>query len=108
MKLQPDSMATKNIHIAVVEDDLRLCNDLVEFLNLRNFSAQGFNSAAKLYQALLDTNFDLFLLDITLPDESGIEVMTWLRTRSQAGMIIITALTDNDTQLTCLNACLSG
>ncbi len=104
MKLQPDAMATKNIPIAVVEDDLRLCNDLVEFLNLRNFSAQGFNSAAKLYQALLDTDFDLFLLDINLPDESGIEVMTWLRTRNQAGIIIITALTDNDTQLTCLNA----
>lgn len=97
-------MAISNAAIAVVEDDQYLRNDLVEYLCLCGFSAQGFDSANKLYRTLLDTEFDLFLLDIKLPDESGIELTEWLRTRSQVGIIMITALTDNTTQLACLNA----
>lgn len=104
LNLQTNPTATKNANIAVVEDEQCLRNDLVEYLSLRGFSVQGFDTAAKLYRELLGTQFDLFLLDINLPEESGIEAMEWLRTCSQAGIIMITASTDNNTQLTCLYA----
>jgi DNA-binding response OmpR family regulator len=82
--------------IAVLEDENSLRNDLIEFLQLRGFSAVGFSNAEALMASCLDSpsakDFDLAIIDIGLPGISGLVAAQWLRSRSNIGIVILTAL----------------
>ena len=91
--------------IAVVEDGPELLADLLEFLQLRGFSARGFDSAEAFFEAWPDTRFDLLLLDVALPGVSGLEVARRVRAaESQAGVVMLTALDASDEQVQGLDA----
>ncbi|MFT0534371.1 response regulator transcription factor [Castellaniella hirudinis] len=87
------------LHIAVIEDSPELQADLVEFLTLRGFSAQGFDSGEAFFAAWPATPFQLLLLDIVLPGISGLDVAQRVRARAPAGglpdIIMLTALDAN-------------
>jgi DNA-binding response OmpR family regulator len=83
-----------------VEDDPGLLNDLVEFLQLRGFTAHGFGSAETFFEAWPATRFDLLLLDVALPGASGLEIVQRVRAQDRAesgvGIVMLTALDAND------------
>jgi DNA-binding response OmpR family regulator len=85
--------------IAVVDDNAELLADLVEFLRLRGFAAQGFAEGEALLQALPQQHFDLILLDILLPGPSGYEIAARIRSASahyaRVGIIMLTALSSD-------------
>lgn len=78
--------------VAVVEDD----NDLRENILLPNlvdygFEVEGFDSPASLYRRMLATVFDIVVLDIGLPGESGLSAARHLRSISdRLGLVILT------------------
>lgn len=79
--------------IAVVEDDTVLREDLTEFLAQRGCSAQGFASAEDFYRGMAQASFDLALLDILLPGESGLDIARWLQgTQPGMGIVMLTSL----------------
>lgn len=78
--------------VAVIEDDPGLCADLVDFLLLRGFVARGFLSAEAFYQAWPAVRFDLLLLDVALPGDSGLDVARRVRTQDASGVVMLTAL----------------
>ena len=86
--------------IAVVEDDHALRNDLVDFLNLRGFEAVGAASAMQLW-ALLDKGpVELVLLDIGLPDQSGLAVAPLLCVRHPGvGIVMLTAFSEDQARV---------
>ncbi len=87
--------------IAVVEDDLGLCADLVEFLQLRGMSARGFSSAEDFFWVWPALRFDLLLLDITLPGASGLEVARRVRAQGdKLGIVMLTGLDTTSDQVT--------
>lgn len=90
--------------IAVVEDEDDLRDDLVEFLMLRPFQAQGFASAESLFRAWSARAFDLVILDIGLPGMDGLQALQWLRARSTAGIVMLTAMDSQATQVTGLES----
>jgi DNA-binding response OmpR family regulator len=94
----------KKAHIAVVEDDKGMRNDLVEFLGLCGYSSNGFESAEAFYLAWPLNPPDLAILDITLPGASGLHVAQWLRARSPAGIIMLTAMGSQNDQVVGLEA----
>lgn len=83
--------------LAVVEDDSGLRGDLVEYLELRGFVAQGFASAEAFLATWPATAFDLLLLDVALPGASGLELARQVRARAgvEPGIIMLTALDAN-------------
>lgn len=89
--------------IAVVEDDLSLRTDLVEFLLYRDIQAIGFSQAEELLAAWPQYTFDLVILDINLPGMSGIQTLEWLRTHSQIGVVMLTALNGQEEQVNSLS-----
>ena len=84
-------VVNKGRRIAVVEDEKSLRQDLVEYLQLRGFFVQGFESAELLYRVWRDSAFDLAILDIGLPGDSGLQAARLLRARSLAGIVMLTA-----------------
>ena len=65
--------------IFICEDDLNIQELVVYSLEQTGFNAQGFDNATKLYQALAKNDCELILLDIMLPDESGLDVLKKLK-----------------------------
>lgn len=90
--------------VAVVEDDPGLCTDLVEFLQFRGFAARGFESAEAFYLAWPTVRFDLLLLDVALPGDSGLAVARRVREKDTAGIVMLTALDAGSDQVTGLGA----
>jgi len=91
-------------HFAVIEDDPGLCADLVEYLQLRGFTATGFESAEAFFQVWPAARFDLLLLDLVLPGASGLEVARRVHEQDSAGIVMLTALDAAGDQVTGLTA----
>lgn len=78
--------------LAVVEDndELREGVLLPELIDA-GFEVTGMASALELYRSMLDTDYDLVLLDIGLPDDDGLEIAKRLRSLSPTlGIVILT------------------
>jgi len=81
----------------VVEDDGELRDRiLVPGLRDHGFDADGVGSAMELYRALNLRAYDLFVLDIGLPDESGLGVARHLRELGSVGIVMLTGLAGDD------------
>ncbi len=91
-----DPSVTHRYRISVVEDDHHLRNDLLDFLNWKGFDAIGFESADAFEALHKRRPVDLVLLDIGLPGQSGLTLLTSLRAQaSPPGVVMLTSF-DND------------
>ena len=78
--------------LAIVEDNYELREGiLLPELRGAGFDATGMASALELYRSMLDTRYDLVLLDVGLPDEDGMDIAKRLRSRSPTlGIVMLT------------------
>ncbi len=84
--------------IYILEDDDSIRNFVIYALNSSEFETQGFSRPSELWTALQTNTPDLFLLDIMLPEEDGIEVLKKLRVAHKTADIPIIMLTAKDTE----------
>ncbi len=84
----PDSKA----HILVVDDDTRLRSLLQRFLRDEGFFASSAKDAQSARDMLKEYSFDLLIVDVMMPNESGIEFLTKLRKESDVPAIMLTAM----------------
>ncbi|MBL8699791.1 MAG: response regulator transcription factor [Alphaproteobacteria bacterium] len=93
--------------LLLVEDDRALAADLSEALSRRGWSVTGALGLAAARSALGREGFDLVLLDLSLPDGNGMELLAGLRTE-RAGttppVIVITAQDDLVSRVTGLGS----
>ncbi|TXH65130.1 MAG: response regulator transcription factor [Thermomonas sp.] len=86
--------------VMVVEDDNELRERiLVPGLRSEGFEVDSSDSAMTLYRALSLRSWDLFVVDIGLPDENGFEVARHLRQRGEAGIVILTGRASAEDQV---------
>lgn len=93
-----------NNRLAIVEDEAALRAELIAFFEFKNMQAVGFPSAEDFFKALIAQTFDLVILDIGLPDMSGIEAAEIFRQQSHAPILILTSHANHETHLDGLNA----
>ncbi|MFT4248856.1 MAG: response regulator transcription factor [Pseudomonas sp.] len=88
----PPSDPGPPVYVAVLEDDDVLREDiLIPGLTEFGFEASGVGSAGALYRLMLERTFDLVVLDLGLPDESGLSVVAHLRSLfSGLGIVVLT------------------
>lgn len=78
----------------LVEDDIPLGTSLQRVLTGSGYNVVWLRQASDAKKFLADCAFDLVLLDIMLPDESGLVLLSWLRGRADATPVIMLTARD--------------
>ncbi len=79
--------------IYCVEDDLNIQELIVYSLNSTGFKAKGFNSGEDFFPACLSETPELIILDIMLPNESGLDILTQLKSSFSTQNVPVILLT---------------
>jgi two-component system, OmpR family, phosphate regulon response regulator OmpR len=85
-----------NPHILVVDDDARLRELLRKFLSDRGFRTTTAANSAEAEARLGSLAFDLIVLDVMMPGETGVELTRRLRRTDSVPILLLTAR--NETQ----------
>ncbi len=85
-------MAEHKAHILVVDDDTRLRSLLQRFLRESDFFVSAAKDADEARERLKEYQFDLLIVDIMMPHETGLEFLQKLRQESLVPVILLTAM----------------
>lgn len=85
-------MLEKKTHILVVDDDTRLRSLLVRFLRESDFFVSAAKGAEEARLMLSQYKFDILIVDIMMPQESGLEFLQKLRKEDNVPVILLTAM----------------
>lgn len=91
-------------HILVVDDDTRIRSLLKQFLAEQGFRVSVAATAAEARRRLEGLDFDLIVLDVMMPGESGVELTTSLREKKSVPILMLTALAETDSRVQGLEA----
>ena len=91
------------IKILVVEDDEQICSTVKKFLVGAGFNVNTCANGDQALEQIYDQRYHLFILDIMLPGMNGHELLRELRKISDAPVLMMTALDDDDSQLRAFN-----
>ncbi len=81
--------------ILIVDDDARLRELLLRYLDEQGFSVKAVNDGKALDKALLLNRYSLLILDLMLPDEDGLAILRRLRAAGEnVPVILLTAKGD--------------
>ena len=89
--------------IAVVEDDEDIRSNVCRFLARSGFQSWGAESAEDFYVRLLQARVDLVIIDIGLPGEDGLSLLTRLASQG-VPTVLMTARADLDSRIRGLDA----
>ena len=87
-KLQPADDAP---HLLLVDDDRRIRDLLSRFLTGEGYRVTTAKSAADARAKLLGLHFDLLILDVMMPGETGFDLARFIRKASAVPIIMLTA-----------------
>ena len=97
-------MELEKKHILIVDDDTRICDLLEKFLSKSGYLVSAVHSAEQARQILAGLEFDLIILDVMMPRESGIELTSHLREKNKTPIILLTAKGDAEDRILGLEA----
>ena len=80
-------------HLLIVDDDDRIRELLKEFLAREGYRVTGAAHAAAARRLMELIEFDLVVLDVMMPGESGLELTTWVRSKAQLSRTPVLLLT---------------
>ena len=81
--------------ILLLEDDHILCESLTEYLEMEGYSVDRAHRGEEVFDLTFDNKYDLYILDINVPDINGFDVLKALKeSGDETPAIYVTALTD--------------
>ena len=96
-------MSDKAIKVLLVEDnpgDSRLIQELLSDVKIASFQIEVSESLSDGIEALSARRFDVVLLDLSLPDSSGLETLAKVHSKAQqVPVVVLTGLDDEDLAL---------
>jgi two-component system, OmpR family, phosphate regulon response regulator OmpR len=91
MKPVSAALADDAAHLLVVDDDRRIRDLLSRFLLAEGYRVTTAESAADARARLESLSFDLLILDVMMPGESGFDLAKKLRSASSVPILMLTA-----------------
>lgn len=92
-------MHNEPAHILVVDDDTRLRQLLSRYLGDQGFRVTTAADAADARRKLESLTFDLLVLDIMMPGESGLALTESLRRQSDVPILMLTAMNESEDRI---------
>jgi two-component system phosphate regulon response regulator OmpR len=83
--------AAQDSHLLVVDDDVRLRALLQRYLTSSGYRVTAAGSAAEARGLMKSIAFDLLIVDVMMPGESGLELTQAIRAQSQTPVLMLTA-----------------
>ena len=84
---------TKNKKILIIEDEVKVATFIKKGLQTQSFDAEIAESGSEAKKLFHENAFDLIILDIGLPDMSGLELCAYIRTKNpKIPILMLTAL----------------
>lgn len=91
-------------HILVVDDDRRLRSLLQRYLQENGFAVSVAQDAENARLFLQQYQFDLLIVDVMMPNETGIEFLQKLRLENDVPAIVLTAMGETEDRILGLEA----
>ena len=88
-------MNTEAPHILVVDDDDRIRELLRQYLSENGFAVSTASDAADARHRLSSLEFDLIVLDLMMPGESGLDLAASIRSSSAIPILMLTAMAES-------------
>lgn len=100
----PAALGDDAPHLLVVDDDTRIRNLLKQYLSENGFRVTVAGNADEARRKLRGLDFDLLVLDVMMPGETGVELTKSLRDEKDVPILMLTALSETDSRITGLEA----
>lgn len=91
-------------HLLVIDDDTRIRNLLKQYLSENGFRVTVAGNADEARRKLRGLDFDLMVLDVMMPGETGVELTKSLRLEKTIPILMLTALSETDSRIAGLEA----
>ena len=92
-----DGYAGKGHQVLLIDDDSEFCELMTDYLDVHSFAVSSVHTGTAGIEAARRQEYDVILLDMLLPDISGIEVLRHLRTETRAPVVILSAHNEETT-----------
>ena len=79
-------------HILVVDDDREIRDLLARFLERHRFRVTSVRDGREARRAWPTGHFQLVVLDLMLPGESGLDLARWMRSQGDVPIVMLTAM----------------
>jgi len=99
MTAAPAVLADDAPHLLLVDDDRRIRDLLSRFLLGEGYRVTTAETAAEARAKLDNLKFDLLVLDVMMPGETGFELAKAIRTSSTVPILILTALDEQENRI---------
>ena len=83
--------ATAEPHLLVIDDDVRLRDLLQRFLASNGYRVSAAADAADARALMKSMAFDLFIVDVMMPGENGLDLTRSIRAQTQTPILMLTA-----------------
>lgn len=100
----PQALSDDAPHLLVIDDDTRIRSLLSQFLRQNGFRVTVAPEAQDARRKLEGLDFDLLIVDVMMPGESGIALTRHLRETKDVPILMLTALSETDSRIDGLEA----
>ena len=90
------------ISVLIVEDNTAIATELVEAFGTWGIEAEAVGTFAEYPAALQRMQPQVLIVDLTLPDGSGVDIIKQVRADSDVGIIVISGNSDEIERVTCI------
>lgn len=97
--MRPAALSDDAPHILIVDDDTRIRDLLSRFLSAEGYRVTTAGTAAEARAKLDGLSFDLLVLDVMMPGESGFDLARAIRTSSAVPILMLTARDEAESRI---------
>ena len=76
----------------IVDEDKEITEGLTTFFNKYSIEGHQASSASEAKQLMLNNDYDLVILEMILPCESGTELTQWIKSKLDIPLVLLTSL----------------
>jgi len=93
------ALERRDIHLLVIDDDNRIRKLLKTYLTKQGFRVSTAGDASEARNLMATLAYDLLILDVMMPGETGLELTRGIREREDVPIILLTALGESDDRI---------